>query len=510
MISGRKELSTNMMKKILVVNRGEIAVRVLRAAREMGIATVAVYSEADREALHLRFADQAVCIGPAEPVASYLNFDRIFEAVESTGADAVHPGYGFLAENHSFTAQCEKRGLTFIGSSSESIRLLGSKTESRQAMAGVEVPLIPGMKATGGSLEEFASEAARVGYPVLIKAAGGGGGKGMRAVRDEASLEESIAAARREAGSAFGNDEVYLEKLIEKPRHVEFQILGDQHGNVIHLFERECSIQRRHQKIVEESPSVALDPELRRRMGETAVKVARASNYTNAGTVEFLLDPDGNFYFLEVNTRIQVEHPVTELITGIDLVKAQIRIAAGEPLWIRQEDLARRGHAIECRIYAEDPENNFLPSAGKILFSEEPVGPGIRVDSGIYSGYTVPVHYDPILSKVIVWAETREEAIRLMRQALAGYPILGIRTTVPFLDAVLDHPEFALGNTYTDFIDQHLKGWTLPAGDGDVLDAALVAGALGMGRRPSGGSGEVQRMPSPWATLGKWEIAAKP
>ncbi len=498
-----------MFKKILVANRGEIAVRVLRAVREMGIPTVAVYSEADREALHLRYADETVCIGPAEPAASYLNFDRIFEAVESTGADAIHPGYGFLAENHRFAAECEKRGVVFIGSSSESIRLLGSKTESRQTMMAAKIPVIPGMRAKGDSIEEFASEAAKVGYPVLIKAAGGGGGKGMRVVRDESALEEAVEAARREAGSAFGNDEVYLEKLIEKPRHVEFQILADRHGNALHLFERECSIQRRHQKIVEESPSVAVNPELRNRMGETAVKVVLASRYTNAGTVEFLLDRDGRFYFLEVNTRIQVEHPVTELTTGIDLVKAQIRIADGEPLWMRQEDLVQRGHAIECRVYAENPENNFLPSAGRILFAEEPVGPGIRVDSGIYSGYEVPVHYDPILSKVICWAETRDEAIRRMKQALADYPILGIRTIVPFLGAVLDHPEFLKGNTYTDFIEEHMPGWTLATGEGETLTAALIAGALATGRRAVGAPGETRGTPSPWETLGNWEIASK-
>jgi acetyl-CoA carboxylase biotin carboxylase subunit len=498
-----------MLRKILVANRGEIAVRVLRAAREMGIPTVAVYSEADREAFHVRFGDEAVCIGPAEAVASYLDFERIFQAVETTGADAVHPGYGFLAENHEFAAACEKRGVTFIGSSSESIRLLGSKTESRQTMLAADVPVIPGMQARSESMEEFASEARRVGYPVLIKAAGGGGGKGMRAVRDEASLEEAVAAARREAGSAFGNDAVYLEKMIEKPRHVEFQILADQHGNAIHLFERECSIQRRHQKIVEETPSVALDPELRQRMGETAVKVVLASRYTNAGTVEFLLDQDRNFYFLEVNTRIQVEHPVTELTTGIDLVKAQIRIAAGEPLEIRQEDLAQRGHAIECRIYAEDPENNFLPSAGKILFAEEPVGPGVRVDSGIYSGYEVPVHYDPILSKVIVWGESRNEAILKMKQALADYPILGIRTIIPFLRSVLDHPEFVQGNTYTDFIEEHMTGWSLDSGDGDGLDTALIAAALATEKRVPDMTGGSERMPTPWDTLGKWEVASK-
>lgn len=496
-----------MFKKVLVANRGEIAIRVLRALRELDIPSVAVYSEVDRSALHLHFADEAVCIGPSEPGASYLNFQRIFEAAGATGADAIHPGYGFLAENHLFAAECEARGITFIGSTSEAIRLLGSKTESRRTMSSAGVPIIPGMQAKGGSIEEFSSEAEKVGYPVLIKAAGGGGGKGMRIVRDPSLLAEAVEAARREAASAFGTDEVYLEKLIEKPRHVEFQILADQHGNAVHLFERECSIQRRHQKIIEESPSVALDPDLRHTMGETAVKVALAAGYTNAGTVEFLLDPEKTFYFLEVNTRIQVEHPVTELTTGVDLVKAQVRIAAGEPLHLKQEALTRRGHAIECRVYAEDPENNFLPSPGKILFSQEPVGPGVRVDSGIYSGYTVPVHYDPILSKVIVWAETRDEAVRRMRLALRDYPILGIRTIVPFLLAVLDHPAFLAGNTHTDFIEQHLQGWTPGEDAGETLDAALIAGALATEGRIPASTAEAPRMPSPWQTLGKWEIA---
>jgi len=497
-----------MLKKILVANRGEIAVRVLRAARELGIPTVAVYSEADREALHLRYADEAAFIGPPEPVQSYLDFERIFAAARASGADAIHPGYGFLAENHRFAAECENRGLTFIGSTSESIRLLGSKTESRRTMSAAGVPVIPGMQAKGGSVEEFAAEAEKVGYPVLIKAAGGGGGKGMRVVRDPATLGEAVEAARREAASAFGNDEVYLEKLIERPRHVEFQILADRRGHSIHLFERECSIQRRHQKIVEESPSVALDPELRQRMGETAVEVVRAAHYTNAGTVEFLLDEDRNFYFLEVNTRIQVEHPVTELTTGVDLVKAQIRIAAGEELMLRQEDLVQRGHAIECRVYAEDPENNFLPSAGRILFSQEPTGPGVRVDSGIYSGYTVPVHYDPILSKVIVWAETRDAAIERMKLALADYPILGIKTIVPFLVSVLRHPEFSAGNTHTAFIDEHMADWTASETDAATLDAALMAGALATLKRPAESTGGVSRMPTPWETLGTWEIAS--
>jgi len=498
-----------MLQKILVANRGEIAVRVLRAAREMGIPTLAVYSEADRDALHPRFADEAVCIGPPEPAKSYLSFESIFRAAKENGADAIHPGYGFLAENDRFAAECEKRDITFIGSNSESIRLLGSKTESRRTMAKAGIPLIPGMQAGGESAKEFEAEAEKVGYPVLIKAAGGGGGKGMRVVREASGLQEAVEAARREALSAFGNDAVYLEKLIEQPRHVEFQILGDRHGDVIHLFERECSIQRRHQKIVEETPSVALDPEVRARMGETAVRVAQAAGYTNAGTVEFLLDRDGHFYFLEVNTRIQVEHPITECTTGVDLVKAQIRIAAGEPLPLRQEELVQRGHAIECRVYAEDPENGFLPSAGKILFSREPAGPGVRVDTGIYSGYTVPVHYDPILSKVIVQAETRVEAIERMKLALKEYPILGIKTIVPYLLAILDHPDFIAGNTFTDFIERNLKGWSPAPAREEILGPALVAAALATERRAASPAADGPVLPSPWEALGRWEIAGQ-
>ena len=496
-----------MFRKILVANRGEIAVRVLRAARELGVSTVAVYSEADEDALHPRFADEAVCIGPAEAVGSYLHFDRLFEAVEATGADAIHPGYGFLAENHLFAAECEKRKITFIGSSSESIRLLGSKTESRLTMDAAGIPLIPGMKSGGESLDQFVAEAKRVGFPVMIKASGGGGGKGMRIVREKSDLEGAVEAARREAASAFGDPSVYLEKLIERGRHIEFQILGDQEGNLLHLFERECSIQRRHQKIIEESPSVALDDDLRERMGETAVKVAKAANYSNAGTVEFLLAPDGSYYFLEVNTRIQVEHPVTEMITGIDLVKAQIRISAGEPLGFRKEDLVRRGHAIECRVYAEDPENSFLPSAGKILFTREPSGPGVRIDSGIYSGYDVPVYYDPILSKVIVWAETREEAIRKMELTLGDYPILGIKTIIPFLGAVLAHEDFRSGKTHTGFLEEHLAGWKMDDGSEAERKAALVAAAVALEKTAfAGGTGDTE-MPTPWQTLGDWEIA---
>lgn len=497
-----------MFRKILVANRGEIAVRILRAARELGIPTVAVYSEADRKALHAQLADEAVEIGPAEAVKSYLDFDRLFDAAAKTGADAVHPGYGFLAENHGFAAACEAKGLAFIGSTPESIRLLGSKTDSRVTMLAAGVPVIPGMKAGGKGIEEFVAAAEEVGFPVLIKAAGGGGGKGMRVVREKKDLQEAVDGARREAASAFGDSTVYLEKLIEKPRHVEFQILGDKHGHAIHVFERECSIQRRHQKIVEESPSVAVDEDLRRRMGETAVQVALATNYTNAGTVEFLLAPDGSYYFLEVNTRIQVEHPVTEMITGIDLVKAQIRIAAGAPLPWQQEDLVRRGHAIECRVYAEDPENRFLPSAGTIAFLKEPGGPGVRVDSGVQSGSEVPIHYDPILSKVIVHAEDREGAIERMKAALNDYPILGIKTMVPFLLAVLDHPEFRAGNTYTDFIERHLADWSLGEPSPADLETALVAAALETGRpRSRGDAGDGPSLPTPWDTLGRWEIA---
>jgi acetyl-CoA carboxylase biotin carboxylase subunit len=498
-----------MFKKILIANRGEIAVRILRACRELGIPTVAVYSEADAGALHVALADEARLLGPSEPAESYLNIDRIVAAARETGADAVHPGYGFLAENHRFAARCEQEGIVFIGPTAESIRLMGDKVESRKTMQEAGIPVIPGTRGESREVAAIVKEAEAIGLPVLIKATSGGGGKGMRIVRKKKDLKESIESAMREAGSAFGNPAVYIEKLLARPRHIEFQVLADRSGHTIHLFERECSIQRRHQKIIEETPSTALTPAVRAKMGETAVKVARAAGYVNAGTVEFLLDQDGSFFFLEMNTRIQVEHPITELVVGVDLVKWQLRIAAGEDLTLRQEDLDQRGHAIECRIYAEDPTNNFFPSPGRILHLDEPVGPGVRTDSGITSGFEVSPFYDPILSKLIVWAESRDDAIVRMARALDGYTVLGIRTPIRFLrDAVL-HQEFRAGNTFTDFIDSHMTDWTDTA-DEAVIDDALCAAAIHellQSKAPRAG-GRTAAAASPWTMLGKWEIGA--
>ncbi len=496
------------MKKILVANRGEIALRVMKACREMDIPTVAVYSTSDKGSLHVQYADEAVCIGPPPPLESYLNIDRILSTAKELGADAIHPGYGFLAENSEFARRCSEEGVTFIGPGHEAMRLLGNKVESRKTMVAAEVPVIPGMMGAGKDTGSLAKEAEAIGLPVLVKAAGGGGGKGMRIIREAKELDDSIAACMREAKSAFGDDTIYLERYMERPRHIEFQVLADHHGNVIHLFERECSIQRRYQKIVEETPSVALSPELREKMGSVAVKVAKTAGYTNAGTVEFLLDESGEFYFLEVNARVQVEHPITEAVVGVDLVKQQIRIASGEELSLKQEELRQRGHAIECRIYAEDPENNFLPCAGKILFVKEPEGPGIRCDSGIWSGCEVSVHYDPILSKLVVWDETREQACRKMAAALKHYAILGIKTTVSFLAGVMEHPAFLEGKTHTGFIPEHFSDWKSPEPDGPERHIALLAAAaLDSGAtmpRVSGTS--VADAFSPWKSGTKWRI----
>jgi len=499
-----------MIKKILIANRGEIAVRIIRACRELSIPTVAAYSSADRTSLHVQLADEAICVGPPAPAESYLNVDAIINAAKETGADAIHPGYGFLAENHNFAKRCEDEGIIFIGPNSTALRLVGDKLESRQTMESAGIPIIPGMQSSSNDLKLFREEAKRIGYPVLVKASLGGGGKAMRVVWSEKELNSAIEAGMREAKSAFGDDTIYLEKYIEQPRHIEFQVLADKHGNAIHLFERECSIQRRHQKIVEETPSVAIDDNIRDKMGQIAIKAIKAAGYTNAGTVEFLLDKNGNFYFLEVNARIQVEHPITEFVTGVDLVKQQIRIANGEELAIKQADLKQRGHAIECRIYAEDPAHNFLPSPGKILFVKEPAGPGIRVDSGIYSGYEVSPYYDPILSKVIAWGEDREAARNKMIAALSDYIILGIKTTVDFLRALMMHPEFVAGKTYTSFIANNMKGWRESDG-GRFLNEALVAAAIdSYVKVTQKGAAKVlpQQPLSPWQTLGKWEIAS--
>jgi acetyl-CoA carboxylase biotin carboxylase subunit len=481
--------------------------RKILACREMGIATVAVYSAVDRGAPHVHTADEAMFIGPPPPLESYLNIDAILSAAQNTGAEAIHPGYGFLAENPRFARRCEESGIAFIGPGSRALALVGDKVAARKAAAGIKAPLIPGMMAAGRSLREFEETVARIGYPALVKASGGGGGKGMHIVRSPKDLNSAIETSRREARSAFGDDSVYLEKCLEQPRHVEFQVLADQHGGMVHLFERECSIQRRYQKILEETPSVALDDDLRQRMGETAVAIMRATDYTNAGTVEFLLDNDRNFYFLEVNARIQVEHPITEMVLGIDLVKQQIRIAAGERLPFKQKDLKQRGHAIECRIYAEDPEQNFLPSPGKILLVEEPKGPEIRCDSGIYSGIEVTSYYDPILSKLIVRSEDRESARRRMISALNDYIILGIPTTIGFLADVVAHPEFAAGRTHTHFIGQHFSNWNQSSGTDNLLAIALIAGALACSQATGAGiDGRPRKKPTPWQTTGKWTI----
>jgi acetyl-CoA carboxylase biotin carboxylase subunit len=497
-----------MIKKILVANRGEIAVRIINACREMSIPTVAVFSTIDRNSLHVQKADEAYCIGDPPPLESYLNIDKIIQVAKDSGADAIHPGYGFLAENPEFCERCEKEKIIFIGPNSKALRLVGDKVASRKTMTEAKIPIIPGMMSSGKETRGFKEAAEKIGYPVMIKASAGGGGKGMRIARSPQELEKGIEAGMREAKSAFGDESVYLEKYIEEPRHVEFQVLADNFGNVIHLCERECSIQRRHQKIVEETPSCALDEKLREKMGEVAKKVIKVSGYNNAGTVEFLLDKNKNFYFLEVNARLQVEHPITELVTGVDLVKQQIKIASGEKLTLTQQDIRQRGHAIECRIYAEDPENNFFPSSGKILFMKEPSGPGIRHDCGIYSGFEVSVYYDPILSKVITWGENREAARQRMILALSDYTILGIKSCIEFLAAVMEHQEFIAGNTQTSFIEKNMSDWKEKRGEKRFLNEALVAAAIFSQIKPVSkkrGQGK-QEMPTPWLTIGKWSI----
>jgi acetyl-CoA carboxylase biotin carboxylase subunit len=496
-----------MIKKILIANRGEIAVRVINACREMSIATVAVYSAADRKSLHVQMADEAICIGDPPPLESYLNIDKIITVAKDRGTDAIHPGYGFLAENADFSARCEQEGIIFVGPNSKALRLVGDKVASRETMTKAKIPIIPGMMTKRAEMKEFREAAEKIGYPVMIKASAGGGGKGMRIIHSPDELEKGIEAGMREAKSAFGDESVYLEKYIEEPRHVEFQVLADNFGDVVHLYERECSIQRRHQKIVEETPSCAIDDELRKKMGEIAKKVIKLSGYNNAGTVEFLLDRNRNFYFLEVNARIQVEHPITELVTGVDLVKQQIKIASGEKLSHKQEEIKQRGHAIECRIYAEDPDNNFFPSAGKILFMKEPAGPGVRHDCGIYSGFEVPVYYDPILSKVITWAETREDARKRMILALSNYVVLGIKTTIGFLSSVMDHPEFIAGNTQTNFIEKNMSDWTNRKKERRFLSEALVTAAVASQSKTAEKRWAVkEKAPSPWLTVGRWNI----
>ncbi len=495
-----------MIKKILIANRGEIACRVMTTCKEMGIESVAVYSDVDQKALHVLMADYSYCLGESEPSKSYLNIDKIIDAAKKTGADAIHPGYGFLAENASFAARCEKEGIIFIGPPSRVISDLGDKTIARQIMIKGGVPVTPGMMQTEPDPLVLAREADKIGYPVLIKAAAGGGGKGMRIVKHPEEMQEACAAASSEAASAFGNGAIYLEKYIEKPRHVEFQILADTFGNVIHLLERECSIQRRHQKIIEETPSPGLTPSLREEMGKAAVAAAKASGYVNAGTIEFLLDRDGHFYFLEVNTRLQVEHPITEMVTGIDLVRRQIEVASGKRLSLTQKDVFGRGHAIECRVYAEDPEKGFFPSPGKIRFFQQPTGPGIRNDCGVYSGFEVPVDYDPIISKLIAYAEDREKAIAKMIKALGEYVILGVKTPIPFLIDVLKSEPFAAGETFTDFIEKHFGNWTPGEGDIDLALISYLMNEISGKDKTQYQSSSSHEAISPWKTLGNWRL----
>jgi acetyl-CoA carboxylase biotin carboxylase subunit len=442
-----------MFKKILIANRGEIALRVIRACRELGIQTVAVYSEADRESLHVRFADDDVCIGPPPARDSYLKIPRIIAAAEIAGADAIHPGYGFLAENAEFAETCAASNIAFIGPTAEQIRVMGDKAAARNAMARVDVPIIPGTPGPVEDADEALEFARGIGFPVIIKAAAGGGGKGMRVAVEPEDFTRSFQLARSEALSAFGNGDVYVEKYLERPRHVEFQIMGDRHGHVIHLGERDCSVQRRHQKLIEEAPSPAVTPDLRERMGDAAVRGAKAIDYVGAGTIEMLLNADGNFYFMEMNTRIQVEHPVTEMLTGVDLVKEQIRVAAGEKLSV-DEVPALRGHVIECRVNAEDPARNFQPSPGRIDVFHPPGGPGVRLDTHVYTGYTVPPYYDSLLAKLICQGRDRAEALRRMQVALESFIIEGVTTTIPFLARVMADPHFQAGDVDTKFLER--------------------------------------------------------
>ncbi len=447
-----------MFKKVLIANRGEIALRVIRSCKEMGIASVAVYSEADRDSLHARMADESVCIGPAQSSQSYLSMPNVISAALVTGAEAIHPGYGFLAENAAFARAVADSGLVFIGPSPTAIERMGDKAVARQTMMEAGVPCVPGSDGPVDTVEQAMEFARKVGFPVLIKASAGGGGKGMRVAESESALAHSFTAARTEAAAAFGNDTVYLEKYLARPRHIEFQVLADTHGNAVHLFERDCSVQRRHQKLIEEAPSPALTPDLRAAMGETALRAVHAVDYVNAGTVEFLLDADGSFYFMEMNTRVQVEHCVTEQITGVDIIKEQLRIASGETMrHTSQDQIVLRGHAIEFRINAEDPAHDFRPHPGVVQVFNAPGGFGVRVDSHLYSGYAVPPHYDSLLAKLIVWGETRDEALARGRRALGEFIVVGIPTTIPFHEAVLDVEAFCSGDVYTDFVERHMS-----------------------------------------------------
>ena len=498
------------MRKVLIANRGEIALRIVRACRELGLATVAVFSDADRAGLHVLEADEAYRLGPAPAIESYLRGDLILQAARRSGADAIHPGYGFLSENADFARMCGEAGLKFIGPSPAAMRALGSKTRARQAADLAGMPRTPGSVTALASLDEARAVAASIGYPVMLKAAAGGGGKGMRAVAAPADLSSAFTSAQSEAERAFGSGEVYLEKLVERPRHIEIQLLADEHGHCVYIGERECSVQRRHQKVIEEAPSAVVGPDLRRRMGEAAVRLALSAGYTNAGTVEFLVDDDRNFYFLEMNTRLQVEHPVTELVTGLDLVHLQIRIAQGEPLPFAQDDVQLRGHAIECRVYAEDPGNNFMPSPGRITRLLQPGGPGIREDCGIYEGWVVPMDYDPMLSKLIAFAPTRDMAIARMLRALDEYVIAGIRTNLSLFRRILRDADFRAVRIDTGYLDRLLSSPPLqpePAATETGIPAAAAA-IFEATRTANGHSTTAVRLPGAWKSAARREAIA--
>jgi acetyl-CoA carboxylase, biotin carboxylase subunit len=486
--------------KLLVANRGEIALRVMRSARELGIKTVAVYSEADRQSLHVRYADESVFIGPPASSESYLRIEKIIDAAKKTGADAIHPGYGFLSENEDFAKACEDNKIIFVGPSGKAIELMGSKLAAKAAVAKFNVPLVPGTSEPIADIGVAKKIAAEIGYPILIKASAGGGGKGMRVVEDEKSFEEQMERATSEAISAFGDGSVFIEKYITKPRHIEFQIFGDQHGNVVHLFERECSIQRRHQKVVEEAPSAILTPEKRKSMGEAAINVAKSCGYYGAGTVEFILDDKLEFYFLEMNTRLQVEHPVTEEITGLDLVKLQIAVAQGEKIPFRQEDLKINGHAVEVRVYAEDPANNFLPDIGTLTTYKRPQGHGIRVDDGFEQGMSIPFYYDPMIAKLICRADTRQGAIEKMIRAIDEYEITGLETTLGFCKFVMKHEAFRSGNFDTRFVENYFKPEVLQTKgtEEDEMIAALIAAKILESKKIAPESAPAKTQESAW------------
>jgi acetyl-CoA carboxylase biotin carboxylase subunit len=504
-----------MFKKILIANRGEIAVRIIRACHEMGIAAVAVYSDVDRAALHVRKADEAYPIGAAAASQSYLNLQKILDVAARSGADAIHPGYGFLSENAKFARACSDAGVKFIGPTADAMDAMGSKTKARQAMERAGVPIVPGTARGLESLAQAEEVAARIGYPVMLKAAAGGGGKGMRLVHASEELKSALESARSEAERSFGDSEVYIEKAIVNPRHIEMQILADEHGNTVYLGERECSLQRRHQKVVEEAPSPIVDPDMRSRMGEVAVRVAKAADYTNAGTVEFLVDANRNFYFLEMNTRLQVEHPVTELVTALDLVQLQIRIAAGGRLPFTQEEVTIRGHAIECRIYAEDPDNNYFPSPGKITLLLEPSGPGIRRDSGMYEGWTVPMDYDPLLAKLIGYGADRGQAIGRLTRALDEYFVGGIKTNISLFRRILNDEDFRAAKMDTGFLDRLLNQKQADAKpDSEAMKVAAIAagifsaigsGAAGAGERSANGVDNRTGTASNWKATSRRE-----